>query len=68
MYLQNPMMYLDCRTITSSQSKTNTNMVISCDYIGHPNFRSLVQPLVPAESHDVPGLQDDHLQSVQNLY
>ncbi len=61
MYLQNPMMYLDCRTITSNQSKTKTNMVISSDYMSHSNFRSLVQPHVPAEPHDVPGLQDDHL-------
>ncbi len=68
MYLQNCMMYLDCMTITSNQSKTNTNMVISCDYMCHPNFRSLVQPNVPTETHDVPGLQDDHHQSVQNQY
>ncbi len=68
MYLQNPMMCLDCRMITSHQSKTYTNMIISCDDMCHLNFRSLVQPHVPAEPHDVPGLQDDYLQSVQNLY
>ncbi len=68
MYLQNPMMLMDCWMITSNQSKTKTNLVIICDYMCHPNFRSLVQPHVPAEPYDVPGLQDDHLQSVQNQY
>ncbi len=55
------MMYLDCRMITSNLYKTNTQTFSSTDYMRHPNFRSLVQPHVPAEPHDVPGLQDDHL-------
>ncbi len=64
MYLQNPMMYLDCRTITSNQCKTKTNLVIICDYMCNPDFRSLVQPHVPAEPHDVPGLDFTDLKSV----